>query len=486
MKLSRREFVALSAASAFARQPDSDDVFFASITELNARLRKREFSSVELTKAFLDRLEKLGPQYNALSLSLRKDAIRTAKDADDEIKRDRLRSVVQGIPFGAKDLFSVEGKVTTWGAKPFATQIFDSTAAVLKNLEKERSVLIGKLAMIELAGGPNYGSAAASVTGPCLNPWNREQWAGGSSSGSAAAVAAGLVPFALGTETSGSIITPAAFCGVTGLRPTFGLVSRAGAMALSPSLDKVGPMCRTAEDCGHVLAVIAGGDRNDPGSAGKNFYYAPQFARPFQQLKVGYSPAEFDAASESARPALKAALDVVRSFGSQLVEKQIPELPYNDTVSTLIQAEAGFEFRELIESGRVNELADQQQIEGLKKSLEISATDYLKAKKAQLEITEAFSKLLYEVDVYLSPSRLSTANSAQHPFAQQKTGAGRSSIIAASNVAGVPALSVPCGFANGLPVGIQFLGPAFSENRILAFGVEFQKRTDWHRQRPVG
>ncbi len=486
MKLTRREFVALGAASAFARQPDSDDVFFASITELNARLRKREFSSVELTKAFLDRLEKQGPQLNALALSMRKSALRTAKDADDEMKRERFRSVLQGIPFGAKDLFSVEGHVTTWGAKPFAEQRHNETAAVLEKLEKGRSVLIGKLSMIELAGGPSYSSASASLTGPCLNPWNRDYWAGGSSSGSAAAVAAGLVPFALGTETSGSIITPAAYCGITGLRPTFGLVSRSGAMALSPSLDKIGPMCRTAEDCGHILAAIAGGDRKDPGSAGKNFYYAPQFARPFQQLKIGYSPAEFEAASDSVRPVLKAALEVVRSFGAELVEKSLPEFPYGDAVSTLISAEAGYEFRELIESGRVNELADAQQIEGLKKGLDISAADYLKAKQAQLEITEAFSRLLYEVDVYLSPSRLSTANHAHQPFAQQKTGAGRSAIIPASNIAGVPALSVPCGFADGLPVGIQFLGPAFSENRLLSFGVEFQKRTNWHKQRPAG
>ncbi len=379
---------------------------------------------------------------------MRKDAIRIAKDADDEIKRERFRSVLQGVPFGAKDLFAVEGRVTTWGAKPFAAQVSSSTATALRKLEKERSVLIGKLAMIELAGGPSYSAATASLTGPCLNPWNREYWAGGSSSGSGAAVAAGLVPFALGTETSGSIITPAAFCGITGLRPTFGLVSRNGAMALSPSLDKVGPMCRTAEDCGHVLAVLAGGDHEDPGSAGKNFYYAPQFARPFHQLKVGYSPAEFDGAEENARPALRAALDVVRSFGVQLVEKELPKLPYNDTVFTLISAEAGHEFRELIESGKVEELADQQQIEGLKKSLGVSAADYLKARDAQREITEAFSKLLYEVDVYLSPSRMGAANSAHQPFAQQQSKSGRSSIIAASNAAGVPALSVPCGFAD--------------------------------------
>lgn len=484
MSISRREFVALSAAAALAKQPDTDEIFFAPITELNARLRKKEFSCVELTKAFCDRLEKLGPIYNALSLSLRKDAIDLAKDVDGEIKRDRLRSVLQGIPYGAKDLFSVQGKVTTWGAKPYASQVFDYSATVIKKLEKAKAILIGKLAMVELAGGPSYSGAGASLTGPCLNPWNREHWAGGSSSGSGAAVAAGLVPYALGTETSGSIITPAAYCGITGLRPTYGLVSRYGAMALSPSLDKIGPMCRTAEDCGHVLAVIAGGDGADSLSARKNFYYAPQFARPFKFLKVGYSPAEFDAASDAVKPALKAALDVIRSFGAAMVEKQLPEMPYNDTVSALISAEAGYEFRQLIESGKVDELADQQQIQGLKDGLKITAADYLKAKRIQQEVTGMFAKLLYEVDVYLAPSRLTTANNVNQPFAQQRLGGGRSPLIAASNLAGVPALSLPCGSVNGLPVGIQFLGPHFSENRILSFGVEFQRRTEWHKKHP--
>jgi len=180
--------------------------------------------------------------------------------------------------------------------------VFDYTATVLKKLEKAQAPLIGKLAMVELAGGPTYSSPGASATGPGLNPWNRGYWSGGSSSGSGAAVAAGLVPFALGSETSGSILTPAAFCGITGLRPTFGLVSRFGAMELSRSLDKIGPMCRTAEDCGIVLQAIAGGDSKDPFSAGKGFYFAPQFARPLSQLRVGYAPADFDVVAISFDP----------------------------------------------------------------------------------------------------------------------------------------------------------------------------------------
>src|ERR1700738_3570026 len=256
-----------------------DDIFFATITEINQKLKAREFSVVELTRAFSDRLERLGPRYNALALTLRPSALREAKEIDGDIKRERFRGPLQGIPFGAKDLLSLEGQPTTWGAPPYAGQVFDYTATVLQKLSKPGAILIGKLAMVELAGGGGYRKAGASLTGPGLNPWDRTRWSGGSSSGSGISVAAGLVPFALGSETNGSILTPSAFCGVTGLRPTYGLVSRYGAMALSWTLDKIGPLCRCADDCGLVLQTIAGSDRDDPGSAGKSFYYAPQYAR---------------------------------------------------------------------------------------------------------------------------------------------------------------------------------------------------------------
>src|SRR5579872_4592703 len=256
-----------------------EDIFFASIVEINQKLKAREFSAVELTRAFLGRLETIGLRYNALVLSLRQQAIKEAKNVDDDMKRQRFRGPLQGIPFGAKDLLSVAKLPTTWGAKPYADQVFDYTATALKKLAKPGAILLGKLSMVELAGGPNYRYASASLTGPGLNPWDPTRWSGGSSSGSAIAVAAGLVTFALGSETSGSILTPSAFCGVTGLRPTYGLVSRHGAMALSWTLDKIGPMCRSAEDCGLVLHEIAGADSQDPATAGKSFYYAPQFTR---------------------------------------------------------------------------------------------------------------------------------------------------------------------------------------------------------------
>src|SRR5437667_6130924 len=249
----------------------TEDLFFSTIPEWNAKLKSKEISAVELARAFSARLEKLGPRYNALALPLSERAIKKAKEVDGDLKRDRLRSPLMGIPFGAKDLLSLAGVPTAWGAKPYAEQVFDYDSTVLKKLDKAGAVLIGKLSMVQLAGVPSYRYAAASLTGPGINPWDRTRWSGGSSSGSGSAVAAGLVPFAIGSETSGSILTPAAFCGITGLRPTYGLVSRYGAMALSWTLDKIGPLCHSAEDCGLVLHEIAGADPEDPTSAGRSF-----------------------------------------------------------------------------------------------------------------------------------------------------------------------------------------------------------------------
>lgn len=485
--MTRREWLAGTPALAYARAPI--DPGLGTVAELAARLRNREISSVELTRYYCDRLERLGPRFNALASMLRKPAISAAKEADDELKRKRIRSPLHGVPYAAKDLFATREGRTTWGAKPFAEQKFDYDAAVIRRLAGARGILIGKLAMVELAGGPSYSGPAASMTGAALNPWNPRHWAGGSSSGSGVAVAASLAPFALGTETSGSILTPAAFCGITGLRPTYGLVSRYGAMALSPSLDKVGPMCWTAEDCGLVLAEIAGGDSRDPGSAGSRFFYSPQFARPFARIRVGYSPEEFDAVAEAARAPLRAALEVFREMGVRIVETKFPESKLPSAAGTIIAAEGAKEFRELIESGRVDQLADAQQIEGLKNGLKIPAADYLKALEAQRSVTNEFPKFFHEqCDVYLAPSRLAPANPADRPFDRTR-GGGRTWTIPVGNLAGLPALSLPCGFvpAEGgdLPVGVQLLTRRFGENRLLALGVEFQRRTDWHKRRPT-
>ncbi len=469
----------------------NDDIFFSPISELSAKLRAREFSAVELARAFCGRLEKLGPKYNALALSLRDDAVRKARDVDGEIKRGRLRGPLQGIPFGAKDLLSVALRPTSWGARPYEGQRFERDATVIRKLSGAGAVLMGKLAMVELAGGGGYRYAAASLSGPGLNPWDLTRWAGGSSSGSGSAVAAGLTPFAIGSETWGSILTPCAFCGVTGLRPTYGLVSRHGAMALSWTMDKIGPMCRSAEDCGHVLQAISGGDSNDPSSGGRSFYYTPQFARKLSDLRVGYAPVDFaELAEPSTRPAFQAAIEAIRSLGVKMVEIGLPDLPYSATAGTIIAAEGSAAFETLIQSGKVEQLADQKQIAGLKAGLEIPARDYIRAMRVRGVVRNALVSVFSQVDVLVSPSvpdvatkldaRLDLPDNPEVP----PKGRGLRDLGAAGNLAGLPALALPCGLAGGLPVGLQLVGRAFNENHILALGVEFQKRTDWHRRRP--
>ena len=457
----------------------SDDIFFAGITEINQKLTKKEFSAVELARAFCDRLEAIGPRYNALALLLRKDALRDAKDVDGDIKRERLRGPLQGIPFGAKDLLSYAKHPTTWGAQPYAGQVFDYTSSVLKRIQKHGGLLTGKLAMVELAGGPSYRYASASLTGPGLNPWDNTRWSGGSSSGSAIAVASGLVTYALGSETSGSILTPSAFCGVN------------GAMALSWTLDKIGPICRSAEDCGLVLEAIAGADPDDLSSARKSFYYIPQVSRDLKDVTVGFAPADFsDGVDPAARADYAKALETIRSLGVQVTETKLPDFPYGSVIGTIISAEGSAIFEPLIKSGKVDQLADQHQIAGLKAGLEIPAKDYLKAMRIRSLIQEAFRDLLSTVDVLIAPTRFDPAPKITQPLDRRSTGRptpaapGLTALIPAGNLAGLPALSIPCGFANGMPMGLQLVGSPFSENMLLAIGRTFQERTDWHKRRP--
>ena len=472
----------------------ANEIYFAGIAELSRMLLAKEATAVNLARAFGRRLETLGPRYNALALPLTERAIRQAKAVDAEIdlwrKRGKLRGPLVGIPYGAKDLLSVAGQITAWGARPYAAQVFDYDATVVHKLESAGAPLVGKLAMVELAGGPGYRYASASLTGPGLNPWDRTRWSGGSSSGCAIAVAAGLVPFAIGSETSGSILTPAAFCGVTALRPTYGLVSRYGAMPLSWTLDRLGPFCRSAEDCGLVLETIAGGDRRDPGSAGKSFYYTPQYARKMSELRIGFAPADFNEwPEEAARPAFQQALEAMRGLGATMVETRLPDFPYGPTIDAIISADAASVFEPLISSGKVDELADQKQIAGLKAGLEISANVYLKAMRVRRLAREAIFKLFGDVDVLLTPARLGTAPKIDEPLdhrpdrARPKD-AGLTALIPAGNLAGMPALALPCGFADNLPVALQLAGVPFSENTLLAVGKEFQSRTDWHKRKP--
>ena len=260
-------------------------VFFLPVRELAARIKSKQLTSVELTEACLDRLDKTGRKLNAVVTLMRDSALAEARAADAEIRSGKSRGPLHGIPYGVKDLLATKGVPTTWGAAPYRDQVFDYDATAVARLRAAGAVLIAKLAMVELAGGMGYNHADASFTGPGLTPWNTKFWSGGSSSGPGAAVASGCVPFAIGSETSGSILTPSAYCGVTGLRPTYGRVSRHGAMALCWTLDKLGPMARSADDAALVLAAISGHDTADESSLSQTFDYREREV-PKKKLRV--------------------------------------------------------------------------------------------------------------------------------------------------------------------------------------------------------
>ncbi|MGH9719652.1 MAG: amidase family protein, partial [Bryobacteraceae bacterium] len=263
-----------------------------------------------------------------------------------------------------------------------------------------------------------------------------------------------------------------------------------GAMALSWTMDKIGPMCRSADDCGWVLKAIAGGDSNDPASANKSFYYAPQFARQLKDIRIGFAPVDFaEWAEPSARPAFEKALGVIRELGVQMSETRLSELPFGPVVGTVIGVEGSSVFEQLIRSGKVDELADAKQIAGLKAGLEIPAKDYLKAMRIRSIVKAEFRKMFAEVDILLSPTRLGPAPKITEPLDRQPErptpkDRGLTGLIGAANLGGLPALSLPCGFAEDMPVAIQLVGSPFSENLLLTVGREFQSRTDWHKRRP--
>src|ERR1700686_352814 len=264
-----------------------EEIFYLSVSELAKRIESKKLSPVELTQAYLDRSQKIGPRLNAYARLTPELALEQAKAAEKEILRGHYRGPLHGIPYAAKDLLAVKGLPTTWGAKPYADQVFDYSATVIEHLNRVGAVMLGKASMIELAGGMGYRFASASLQGEAKNPWDTTCWTCGSSSGSGAIVAAGLAAFAIGTETWGSIICPSAFCGVSGLRPTFGRVGRGGAMALSYSMDKIGPMARGAEDCGLILHAIAGHDREDGDSLPESEAAFHPVARP-DKLRIGW------------------------------------------------------------------------------------------------------------------------------------------------------------------------------------------------------
>lgn len=463
---------------------DESTLIHQPIRTLAERLRARTLSPVRLTELALDRLERHGPRLNAVVTLMRDSALREARAAEAEIARGRYRGPLHGIPYGAKDLVATKGVPTTWGAEPYREQVFDHDATVVTRLREAGAVLCAKLAMVELAGGMGYDHPDAAFTGPGLTPWNTGFWSGGSSSGPGSAVAAGLVPFAIGSETSGSILTPSAFSGVTGLRPTYGLVSRHGAMALSWTLDKLGPMARSADDCALVLAAIAGPDDADPSSAGRRFEWKPVVPR---RVRVMVPRGSVEKVQPAVRENFDAALVALGDAVTVTRDVPFPDLPWGPAVGAIVSAEGASAFLDLIESGGVSRLRCPADRTGAYSGLLLPAVDYLQAMRLRRPMREAMARVFESYDVIATPTRATVAYPIA-PFASAYPGvSGGPGVIPAGNLVGAPAIALPTGFGeNGLPTSLSFMGAPFSEGLLASLGTAYQGRTDWHTRRPEG
>ena len=479
----------------------SDATLFLTIRELGAQLRARKLSPVELTQAYLERSRKLGPQLNAYVTLTPERAMRQARQAEQELAAGHDRGPLHGIPYAAKDLLAVAGYPTTWGAKPYENQRFDFDATVIQRLDAAGAILIGKAAMIELAGGLGYSGPYASLTGPCRNPWNTAYWTCGSSSGSGAIVSAGLAAFALGSDTRGSIICPSTQCGISGMRPSFGRVSRHGVMTIAWTMDKIGPMARSAECCSLILGAIAGHDPNDWDSLPDAQAAFPSAATP-GRLRIGRLTNVFPNARPELHQAVDHALDALRAQGAEVRDVALPQGPYEEASELVILIEAASAYSELIASGRCALLQDPLgQINGYASS-QFSADDYLRLQRLRLELARKMDVLFNQVDVLAAPGQGSTASLIDRPAAPAGARRGGNPAPARgtqrrafvrdelqpdgiSSLCGLPAVTVPAGLAgNHLPIGVQFLGRALNDGAALAAAQLLQAHTDWHRQHP--
>lgn len=459
------------------------DWAFASLAELGAALRNRDVTSVALTDYCLDRLHRFGDKYGAVVTITADLAREQAKQADADLQAGRDRGPLHGIPYGAKDLLATRGIPTSWGAAPLKDQVFDEDATAIVKLHEAGAVLAAKLSMIELAGGFGYRQANATFTGPGRCAWDANCWAGGSSSGPGSAVGAGLVPFAIGSETSGSIMTPAALNGIVGLRPTYGLVSRHGAMALSWTMDKLGPMARSVEDCGRVLAAIAGPDPLDATALPDGYKYRPESIAE-RRPNLGIVEGCLKTVEDEVRKNFEAAVEVFRQF-ADVTEVALPSLPYGAVVGTVISCEMAAAFEPFIRDGQVWELTAPEDQWGGHSTLTIPAKDYINALRVRRKIQIALDELLTEYDGLIAPTLATVAGPVDRDFREWSRGFASSSLGVASNVAGLPGVSLPIGpGARGLPTALQLVSRALSENRMLGIAAEYQRRTEWHRQHP--
>lgn len=448
------------AAGGVGRPANLEDVAFWTVTDLAALIRTRQVTSVELTRMYQDRLRRYDSVLVAVVTFTDSLALEQARRADREIAAGRYRGPLHGIPYGVKDLYAVPGYPTTWGAEPYSDQVLDQTATAVRRLEDAGAVLVAKLATGALAMGDVW------FRGMTRNPWNPAEGSGGSSAGPAAAVSAGLVPFALGTETLGSIVSPATTTGVTGLRPSYGRVSRAGVMALSWSMDKPGPLCRNAEDCALVFNTIRGLDPTDPATVDAPFPY--DAGARLSGLRIGYIRSAFEGDRRGA--ALdRQVLEVLRGLGATLTPLDLPDRA-TQALPTVLSVEAAAAFDELTRSDR-DSMLRRQDVDAWPNSFRsarfVPAVEYLRANRLRRLLQEDMHALLQGIDAYVSPS-FEGAN------------------LLVTNLTGHPCVAVPDGFLdNGNPASITFCGPMYGEARVLEVARAYQGATPWDERHPA-
>jgi Asp-tRNA(Asn)/Glu-tRNA(Gln) amidotransferase A subunit family amidase len=452
-----------------------EDLAFCTALELGALIRARKVTSTALTKMYLDRLKRYGPGLLCVVTLTEDLALEQAAKADKEVSAGKIRGPLHGVPCGVKDLFATKGVKTTWGAEPYRDQMIPYDAHVVERLREAGAVLLAKLSMGALAQGGRW------FAGMTRDPWEPDetrQGSSGSSAGSAAASAAGLVGFALGTETLGSIVSPSSRCGVSGLRPTYGRVSRYGAMGLSWTMDKIGPIARGVEDCAAVLSAIYGPDGRDLTVTDVGFHWNPA-AVDVSKMRIGYLKSEFEGRAQFGNAATASerkkiyddALEQLRKLGANLVEMQLPEFDAG-SLRVILNAEAAAAFDDLTRDGGVNQLSGQAPGDwpnAFRTARFIPAVEYIRAQRARTLLMRQMDELMGKWDVFVSP-----------------TG---SASLTATNLTGHPAVVVPCGFtksANGitLPQNIMFTGGLYDEASPLRLALAYQRATDWTNKHP--
>jgi aspartyl-tRNA(Asn)/glutamyl-tRNA(Gln) amidotransferase subunit A len=462
------------------------DVAFLTITELGRLLRLRRASAVELATEYLERLEGLGPAYRAVLRVLREPALAEARERDGELARGKDRGPLHGIPYGVKDLISVEDAPPAWSPRGYRTTLPRGDATVVRRLRRAGAVVCAKLAMPEFAGGVGSRATAGPCDGPGRNPWDPSRWTGGSSSGPAAAVAAGLVAFAIGSETWGSIRYPAAFCGVTGLRPSGGRVSRHGSVALSGTLDKLGPLARTAEDCGLVLAAVAGADPEDPAAQARRL--PPPTLAGSRRFRLGILRGTTDGLQSEVRNNFLASLDTLGEIADFVENLELPDHPYDELAGLVLDAEAASSFEPLLGGRRATALAAPEDRVGGYAGTGVLAGDYLRALRLRRAAAAALDRLLSQVDALVAPTLPTVAWPLEVPPDQAYLQfLGGTDIAGAANLCGAPGLFLMNGTGEaGLPTSLQLTGRVHTEPTLLGIGMHYQSRANFHRLRPPG